>query len=248
MTTCMPLHKMLVARIEEVLLLNKINKFTFIGGDTRQLYMADYIESCGYAVDIYSLPKKNRNLTENLSESIKSSQGIILPLPISKDGVYLTSVVPMKETIDDIISLLDSSHSVFGGLVSKAVETRFNRSGIKLYDYFRREEVSVMNAVPTVQGILKAIIDNIDYTINSSECAVFGYGKIATVTADALKSLGAHVTVCTRKHGDAARAQIKGFETCFIKEFNDIADKFNIIVTFITEIVNAFINFYLFFM
>lgn len=217
--------------------MKKISKFTFIGGDSRQLYMADYLEKQGYTVDIYSLPKKNRSLADNLSESIRSSQGIILPLPISKDGVYLTSVVPMKETIDDIISLLNDNHIVFGGMVSKPVEARFTRNGIKIYDYFKREEVSVMNAVPTVQGILKAMIENIEYTINSSKCAVFGYGKIAGVTADVLKALGAEVTVCVRKYGDIAKAQIKGFDTCFINDFSKSAYKFDMIVNTVPSLI-----------
>lgn len=217
--------------------MKRINKFTFIGGDSRQLYMADYLEKEGFAVDIYSLPKKTRNLTHNLSESLDSSQGVILPLPISKDGVYLTSVLPMKETIDDIISMLNAEHVVFGGMVSKPVETRFSRNGIKVYDYFRREEVSVMNAVPTAQGIIKAMIENIEYTINSSKCAIFGYGKIASVTADVLKALGADVTVCVRKYGDIAKAQIKGFDSCFIKDFSKSAYKYDMIVNTVPSLI-----------
>jgi len=47
-----------------------------------------------------------------------------------------------------------------------------------VHDYFRREEVTVMNTIPTVQGILKAIIDNIDYILRGYEDVVEKLSKL----------------------------------------------------------------------
>ena len=216
----------------------KINeKFLIIGGDSRQLYMADYLEKLGHSVQIYALPVKKRLCCASLTDEIRKTNNIILPLPISKDARYIYSIIPMKETIEDIVSVLGEEHSVFAGMVNKPIEAKLSKNGSKVYDYFKREEVSVMNAVPTVQGILKAMIDNIEYTINSSECAVFGYGRIASVTADVLSSIGAKVTVCARKYSDLAKAKSKGYNTCFINEFNNIAHKFDIIINTVPSVI-----------
>lgn len=94
-----------------------------------------------------------------------------------------------------------------------------------------------MNAVPTVQGILKAIIDNTEFTINSSKCAIFGYGRIGSLTADILSSIGAKVTVCARKYSDLAKATSKGLDSCFIKDFSSIADEFDIIVNTVPAVI-----------
>ncbi|MBQ8015513.1 MAG: hypothetical protein IJ264_04935, partial [Clostridia bacterium] len=154
-----------------------------IGGDTRQLHMADYLENKGYCVAVYGLPATDRKNVADLKQAIKNTQIIILPLPLSKDGKYLFSVAPIKETIDEIIPKLNENHMVFAGMINKSIEKKLSSRAGKVIDYFGLEEVTVKNTVPTAQGIIKTIIDNVDYTINSSNCAVFGYGRVAKVTA-----------------------------------------------------------------
>lgn len=212
-------------------------KFLIIGGDSRQLYMADYLEKLGYKIQIYALPETGRICCRNINEEIKNSDNIILPLPVSKDGKYLFSTVPMKEKIDDFVSLFNENHRVFAGMVSNTLKAKLEKNGSRVYDFFKREDVTVMNAVPTVQGILKAMIDNIEYTINSSKIAVLGYGRIGCLTADVLSSLGARVTVCARKSSDLAKAKIKGFNVCFIKDFLSVAGEFDMIVNTVPSVV-----------
>lgn len=207
-----------------------INKLLIIGGDIRQLYMSYYLESLGYEIYLYGLPETNRKCEPKIKEAIKITDAIIFPLPISKDGKQVFSIVPIKETLDEIINLIDVDKTVFGGMIDRGIKTKLSNKKIKYYDYFEREDVTVMNTVPTVQGILKVIIDNVDYTIHSSKCAVFGYGRVAKVTAEALKSLGADVTICARKNGDLASARINGMNSCLISDFTDDADKYNFIV------------------
>lgn len=217
--------------------MKKINSFIIIGGDSRQLYMADYLETLGYEVSIYGLPEKSRRCISDLKTEIDSKDAVILPLPVTKDGKYLFSVVPMKETIDEIIAYIKPEQSVFAGMINKGLESKINKKGGVIYDYFRREEVTVMNTVPTAQGILKAMIDNIEYTIFASQCAIFGYGRVAKITADILSSIGADITVCARKYGDLALAETKGFESCMINDFYKIAHKFNIIINTVPSLV-----------
>ena len=207
-----------------------INKLLIIGGDIRQLYMSYYLESLGYEIYLYGLPETNRKCESKIKEAIKKTDAIIFPLPITKDGKHVFSITPVKETLDEIINLIDADKIVFAGMIDRGTKTKLSNKKIKYYDYFEREDVTVMNTVPTVQGILKVIIDNIDYTIHSSKCAVFGYGRVAKVTAEALKSLGADVTICARKNGDLASARINGMKSCYISDFTDDADKYNFIV------------------
>ena len=212
-------------------------KFIIIGGDSRQLYMAEYLEKSGNSVSIYGLPEKNRICIHDISAELKESKNVLLPLPVSKDGKYLFGIIPMKETIDEIVSMLTSEHNIFAGMVSRPMEAKLRKNGSNVYDYFKREEVTVMNAVPTVQGILKAMIDNIEYTINSSKIAVFGYGRIASVTADVLSSIGAEVTVCARKYSDLAKAKTKGYNSCLISDFNKISIEFDMIINTVPSVV-----------
>lgn len=211
--------------------------FLIIGGDSRQLYMNDYLEKLGYSVQIYGLPVKTKLCCESLADEIKKTKNIILPLPLTKDGKSICGIVPIKEKIEDIVSYLTPEHYVFAGMLSKPLEIKLAKNGSKVYDYFKREEVTVMNAVPTVQGILKAMIDNIDYTINSSECAVIGYGRLGSLTADVLSSIGAKVTVCARKYSDLANAKTKGHNGCLIKDIKLSANKYDIIINTVPSVI-----------
>ena len=217
--------------------MKQINSFVIIGGDSRQLYMADYFEKLGYRVQIYGLPEKNRICCRNITEEIKNTENIILPLPVSKDGKTLSSMIPVKESVSELVSLFDNGHRIFAGMVSSTLKSKLEKNKSRVFDYFKREEVTVMNAVPTVQGILKAIIDNTEFTINSSKCAIFGYGRIGSLTADILSSIGAKVTVCARKYSDLAKATSKGLDSCFIKDFSSIADEFDIIINTVPAVI-----------
>lgn len=214
-----------------------IKKFLIIGGDSRQLYMSEYLESIGYETDVYALPEKNKECKKNLKKAVKEADAVILPLPVTKDGKYIFSIVPVKETLDEIIACLGSDKPVFAGMISRGVKSRLEKKNIRYFDYFDREDVTVMNTIPTAQGILKAMIDNIDYTIHSSKCAVFGYGRVARVTADVLKSIGADVTVCARKSGDITSAKICGMKGCRISDFRNIAHEYNIIINTVPSVI-----------
>lgn len=221
---------MVSVKPREVQTINKINNILVVGGDRRQLYMADYLEKSGFDVSLYSLPEGKGRRVQNLKTAVSEAQGIILPLPVTRDGKYLFSSVPPKESFDEISAMITENHIVFGGMLNRSLKARLEKNGGKAYDYFEREDVTVMNAVPTVQGILKTMLENIDYTVHSSRCAVFGYGRLAKVAARTLAAMGADITVCVRKQSDIALARVNGCEGCFINDFHKIADKFDVII------------------
>lgn len=217
--------------------MNTVNNLLLVGGDKRQLYMADFLENSGFKVSVYGLSENRRKCVSDIKSSAKKADAIILPLPVSKDGKNITSTVPIKETLDDILSIINKDCIVFAGMINRSVESKLTKKGLKYFDYFNREEVTVKNTVPTVQGILKVMIDNIDYTIHSSKCAVFGFGRVAKITADILSSIGADVTVCARKQGDLANAEIKKIRSCRISEFYTISNEFDIIINTVPSMV-----------
>ena len=215
---------------------NSIN-ILIIGGDKRQLYMADFLEKAGFDISVYGTAENKHKCVENIKKEIRKSDAVILPLPVSKDGKSINSTVPINESIDEIISFIGGDTVVFGGMINKGIENKLKNKKIKYFDYFSREDLTVKNTVPTVQGILKVIIDNIDYTIHSSEIAVFGYGRVARITADVLSDIGAKVTVCARKKSDLVNANIKNMKSCYIKDFYTVSTGYDIIVNTVPSVV-----------
>lgn len=218
--------------------MNKMNNFLIIGGDNRQCFMADYFENKGKTVNVYGIPENyNRKNINSLNTALKEADAIILPLPVSKDGKQIYTTNNQEISIDYIAAATESDPLIFAGMLNNGIYNKLSKKGNKVFDYFKREEVSILNSIPTVQGILKTIFENIDYTVHSSECAVFGYGKTGRITASTLKSLGAYVTVCARKYSDTALAFSCGMNGCMINNFYKIADKFDIIINTVPSLV-----------
>lgn len=213
------------------------NSILIIGGDSRQLYMADYLESKGYEITLINLPEKRTECAKDLKSSVESADIIIFPLPLTKDGKNIFSITAQSLPIETAFRYINENHLVFGGMINSSTETKLKKKTNHIFDYFKLEEVTVKNTVPTVQGIIKIIIDNIEYTINGSKCAVFGYGRTAKLTAEILKSFGAEVTVCARKEGDRASAEIRGMKSTSIEKFSLIANKFDIIINTIPSVI-----------
>lgn len=217
--------------------MKKADNFLLIGGDNRQLYTADYLEKYGKEISIYALPEKSRECIKNLKKEITKHDAIVFPLPVTKDNIHPFSILSVKVTLDEIISYLSPGQLVFAGMAGKGFENKVIGKSALLFDYFRREDVTLMNTVPTVQGILKVIFENIDYTVHSCRCAVFGYGRVAKITADTFMKLGADVTVCARKASDISLAQINGAKGCYISEFYRFASDYDIIVNTVPSTV-----------
>ncbi len=214
-----------------------INNILIIGGDSRQVYMADYLDKSGFHTEVYGLAVKNRKCVTNVKNALDDADAVILPLPAAKDGKIVTSTVTIKESLDEILSYVRKDCVVFAGLLNRSAESKLIKKNIRYFDYFKREEVTIKNTVPTVQGIIKSIIDNIDYTIHSSNCAVFGYGRVGKITADVLKSMGADVTICARKKSDLSVAETQRMSGCLIDEFYKISNKFDFIINTVPSVV-----------
>ncbi len=217
--------------------MKKADNFLIIGGDIRQLYTADYLEKFGKTVSVYALPEEKRKCIANIKSEIGRYDALVFSLPLTKDNKYPFTIVPIKETLDEIIANVAENQLVFSGMMGKGFEAKFKNRGAKTFDYFKREDVTVMNTVPTAQGILKIILENIDYTVHSAKCAIFGYGRVAKVTAETLSSLGAEVTVCVRKGSDISLAKVNGINGCLISDFYRYADKYDIMINTVPSMV-----------
>ena len=177
--------------------MTNINNFGIIGGDKRQLYCAKSAIDDGYGVYICGFEKCDTLLGMQLSDledTLGNSDALILPLPVTKDGITLNT--PLSNDIISIDKLFEiTDHKpVFCGMANKLPLKRDN-----IFDYGTREEFAVANAVPTSEGAIETAMLEYDGTINSSKCLVTGYGRIGRVLSDMLAGLGADVTVSAQE-------------------------------------------------
>ncbi len=179
-------------------------KFLIIGGDMRSVEVANILSKMEYDCHIYGLdridiPNKNIKKAETISTSIKGCHGVILPVPVSKDGVRITAPYSNDDIyLAEIFSSVDKSTQIFGGVVSKKlIEAAYLRD-IKIIDYMEDEKVKIRNAQLTAEGAVEIAINRTQHSIFDSNILVCGYGRIGKFVAKYLKSLGGNVTVTSR--------------------------------------------------
>lgn len=202
----------------------KDKTFLILGGDNRSLYLGEYLENQGYQVCYYAF--NNTECYNSLEEAVGSCDVIILPLPFTRDRLTLNS--PMFDesvTISEISALLSSKKLVFGGQLPKSFCEELESKSCAYCDYFLLEELAIYNAVPTAEGVVQILAEELPVTIHGMKCAVLGYGKVGKVLANTLKALGAEVTVFARRQSAFAEiyansAVPKPFDA-LVREDND---------------------------
>lgn len=224
--------------------MEKINKFLVLGGDRRQIFMAKSLIKNGYNVELYGFDEARaaeeglNNSQSELADVIQNADAIILPLPVSRDGVTVNTSFPKEiGTLAELSELLERDQVVFAGMMSNAWKSNFFKKGIKVYDYFEREELAVYNAIPTAQGVVKIAIDNLPITLHGSKCAVTGYGRTARILARMLGAMGAQITICVRKVSDVAWAKAEGYSGTLLKDMHKRAGEFDILVNTVPNLV-----------
>ncbi len=195
----------------------KIDNFAVIGGDKRQIAMAQSIADDGhqvYAVGFDKVNFSNQVIKAELDEAIEKSDYIILPLPVTKDHVTLNAPYSeSKITLNDEFAKKLITKKVFCAMKSKLIKTSKIWNSISLYDYFEREEFTVKNAVPTAEGAIEIAMHEYLGTINGSKCLVTGFGRIGKILSRMLSGLGADVTVSARKPQDLAWIELLGYKS-----------------------------------
>jgi len=220
-----------------------------LGGDSRQIYMSQYLRKNGARAVLFGFDNIKQEKPElefddlefasgSLKDEISKSDIIILPLPVTRDNSYLNCAFSKKNVkLSEIVRHITKDHIVFGGMIKDELFEKLSKKAAQVTDYFLREDLSVLNAIPTAEGVLGIIIDKLPITIHSSECAVTGFGRTGKAVGRSLRALGAKVTVSARSTDALANAISEGHQVCPLSELYKQAHKFDVLINTIPSLV-----------
>ncbi len=210
-----------------------------IGGDKRQLYCAEAFLKDGYKVFLGGFDKLKADgdyIITSPIEAVLRSDFVIFPLPCIKgdklNAPYSSNDIYFDEKL--VKALLQKK--IFCGRKERLLELSQSLDETLVYDYSKREEFSVLNAVATAEGALEIAMREFEGTINNSRCLVCGYGRIGKVLSDMLSALGADVTVSARKRSDLAWIESKHQKSVHTKSL-DTLKPFDIIFNTVPALV-----------
>lgn len=195
--------------------MKKHGNFGILGGDGRQLALAQSIASDGF--EVYVCGFENMVACDSIhkatmQEIVDKCATVILPLPVTQDGVFLkTECSDERIPLNDRFAELLRGKQVFGGKVEKLYSSSEVWKSVDCRDYFAEEEFAVRNAAVTAECALGIAIKEYSGTVNGSSCLVTGFGRIGKALAWMLRGIGAKVTVSARKPSDLAWIESLGY-------------------------------------
>ena len=194
--------------------------FAIIGGDRRQISLANRFAKEGLRVNSYGLPcdKLLAGVTAHTTwqDAIVGASAVLLPLPASPDGVRIN--VPLSPTASppaflELLRVIPRDIPMIGGRFTPAMREAAEQMGKTLYDYCKEEEFQQKNAIPTAEGAVAILMERETHTIKGLSVAITGFGRVAKALAFLLLAMGANVTVGARRQSALEEASALGCKT-----------------------------------
>ncbi len=200
-----------------------------LGGDIRQYYMKEALCRKGYRTVLLLFDKQGDVLP--LKEAIAGCDVLLLPLPVSRDGKTVNA--PFSETplpLSAVTALLPKEKLLFGGMVPFALHEQLAEKGVRHIDYYRDEELTSRNALPTAEGVLGLLIRELPVTVKDSRVLLTGYGRCGKAIASLLKKNGCHITVSARSPEARRQAAARGLKVLSLEDLPCAKAEFDAVI------------------
>ena len=125
--------------------------FWLAGGDRRQRALARLLREDGHTVHVSALEGEGE---EPPGQGLSLAHCVLLPLPVlNREGLLYTPLSGGSLRLETVLDRMEPGQIVCGGMVTEEVREKGESRGLRVFDYYAREECMVANAVPTAEGI-----------------------------------------------------------------------------------------------
>lgn len=183
-----------------------------LGGDARYLYVIQYLTEQNAQLSVlgfdeHTFSDEKINIVNEQTIDFSIYDAVILPItgvgstgeivPTFSKQTYFLTADHLKQTKANCI--------IFTGVMNHFLQQITERTNRQLVALFNRNNVAILNSIPTAEATLKLAIEHTNYTIHRANVFVLGFGRIGFTTARLFKNVGAHVTVVARDDSHLAR-------------------------------------------
>lgn len=189
--------------------------FWVVGGDLRQVKLAQLLQLDGHTTQTYAMelrPEQGDLSGSDTLKGIERADCVILPLPAAGEaGMLNAPLSDRKVPLAAVVQAMRPGQILCGGKLTPELQQLARDRDIAVYDYFAREELAVKNAIPTAEGAIQIAMEELPTTLFGSRVLVIGFGRLGKLLAHRLKGLGARVTVSARSYQDLAWIEAYGY-------------------------------------
>lgn len=192
-------------------------KILIAGGDLRQLYCAEKLSE-KYDTAVTGFDKKYipPSLSVRYAEADSGELFDYAVLPVmpldSSSGTINAPCFSYELKAGSVAGMIKQDGAVFAGRPEDSLCSHF--CGKTVCGYLEREELSLLNAIPTAEGAVRIAIEELPVTLCGLKILIVGCGRIGTALIGILKGFGADVSVGVRTPSAAAKVRILGAKPC----------------------------------
>ncbi|WP_438432500.1 dipicolinate synthase subunit DpsA [Gorillibacterium sp. sgz500922] len=197
-------------------------RVTIIGGDARQLEVIRRLSELDATVQMIGFDNWECRLSgvrkaELTPAAVAASDAILLPAVGTDDAGRIESVFSASSLVftEELAASLSADVQIFTGMAKPYLRDLCKRHSLALTELFDRDDVAILNSIPTAEGAVMIAVQNTDFTIHGSRSLVLGFGRTGFTMARVLQGLGARVAVMVRKPEHFARASEMGFHAFY---------------------------------
>ncbi len=221
-------------------------RFSVLGGDMRQVYLAKLLAQQGHDVTVYGLcapagDSHGRMVTEvkTLKKAAEAADILLCPTPFLKAGKVFFQNPEDAACPEEFLSEVCSGKLIIAGAISEQLREKMREQGAECFDLMEDETVAVRNSIATAEGAIAEAIIQSPYNLSESRCLILGYGRCGTALAAYLRCLCRSLTVCARSPAARAKAAVCADEVTDFKNLYRVLKRSDLIFNTIPcEILN----------
>lgn len=206
-----------------------------LGGDARIVMLANSFNRDGFDVVTYGFSEDVEFdggviRGKDLNTALKGTDVVITGLPATGDDITVrTPLFDGKIYFYDLLKAMKKEQILIGGKITPKIKNLCKIYNIPVIDYFEREELTVLNAVPTAEGAIEIAMKNLPITIHESMSLVLGFGRIGKILAKDLTGLGAKTYVEARRFDDLSWISAYGYRGIHLSDIKETLPAYDVI-------------------
>lgn len=191
-------------------------KFAIIGGDMRNVYLADLLKKDYQYVEIYGFEKSGKPWAlknSPLDFVLEGSRVVVGGIPLMSDNGFLNMPLSKEKLcFSEFLEKIPEDAHLIAGMIPASLKEQLEQKKVKCTDLLDREEMAVLNAAVTAEGAVGILLQEMPITLLGSRVLVVGYGRIGKNLARLLHDFGADVWAAARKYSDIAWIEAHGYK------------------------------------
>ncbi len=182
-----------------------------LGGDERSLVIIEELLASGAVVNTAGLPADllpaGVNCLSKPEAGLAGVGGVILPVPgVNEKGQLYCPLIPKPLVLTrELAACFPPGIPIFTGVIRPYLAKIAAITGLRLIELMERNEVAILNSIPTAEGAIQMAMEMLPITIHGSCAIVLGFGRVGATLARLLGVMGARTRVVARRPEHLAR-------------------------------------------